>query len=483
MRTHHTALIRLSAVLAIMTALQKGQRNPVCCVRAKHAHTTDSSLLAFCSTGIIESEKNDRGFPLAAFQDILLLSSAGAFPTPLGSLSPQQFAIHAEQCYNGPPDRDGINRHPQADACDMKKARFWIGILISIIALAFAFRQVDFTAVWASLAGVNYWLLALSVVILLVFLYMRAFRWRLLFYPKQGLKIRNLFSVINIGYLLSNIFPARLGDVARAYLIGDTEDVSRASAFSTVVAERVLDALCAVLAFFIVLPFAPLPDWMIRAGSIVGVVAVIAVILFVILVRRKEWTLRLIDGILRAIHWPSCETMSRFWQGLARRTRLKFLADLPWVERQDLESMAGSLIDGFSGITTLRLGPPLLFWSVAIWTTISAFYWVVLLAFDQSQPFVAGVAVASVTALGMTVPSSPGYIGVFEMLTRETMVIFGMTPEAALSYGLVAHAIVYVFFTLMGLLGMAQQNMSYSKIQERISEEAETPATAGPASP
>jgi len=376
--------------------------------------------------------------------------------------------------------RVGCCRHG-ANAYDMKKARFWIGILISIIALAFAFRSVDFAAVWVSLVEVNYWLLALSVVILLVFLYLRAFRWRLLFYPKQGLQIRNLFSVINIGYLLSNIFPARLGDVARAYLIGDTEDVSRASAFSTVVAERVLDALCAVIAFFIVLPFAPLPDWMIRAGLIVGVLGVMAVIVFVVLVRRREWTLRLLDRILRAVHWPTSETMMRFWQGLSRRTRLSFVAGLPWADREDLESMAGSVIDGFSGITTLRLGPPLLLWSVAIWTVISLFYWVILLAFDPTQPFVAGVAVASVTALGMTVPSSPGYIGVFEVLTRETMVIFGMSPAAALSYALVAHTIVYVFYTFLGLLGMAQQNMTYSKIQQRISADAQTPENPGPA--
>ena len=94
---------------------------------------------------------------------------------------------------------------------------------------------------------------------------------------------------------------------------------------------------------------------------------------------------------------------------------------------------------------------------------ISVFYWVVLLAFDPDQPFVAGLAVASVTALGMTVPSSPGYIGVFEVLTRETMVLFGMAPEAALSYALVAHAIVYVVYTLLGLVGMVQQNMSYCR--------------------
>lgn len=356
----------------------------------------------------------------------------------------------------------------------MKKARFWIGIVISIVALAFAFRQVDFGAVWQALAAANYWLLAASLVPLVVFLVLRAFRWRLLFYPKRGLRVGNLFAVINIGYLLSNIFPARLGDVARAYLIGDTEDVSRASAFSTVVAERVMDALCAAAGFFLVLPFAPLPDWMIRAGWIVGAVALAAVSVFVVLVRRREWTLRLLERILQGLHWPECETMTAFWGRLARRTRLGFVARLPWIGRKDLIEMAGSLIEGLSGITTLRMGPPLLLWSALIWAVISFFYWLILLAFDPTQPFVAGLAVASVTALGMTIPSSPGYIGVFEALTRETMVLFGMAPVAALSYGLVAHAIVYFVYTILGLLSMVQQNLSYAKIQERISAEAQT---------
>jgi uncharacterized membrane protein YbhN (UPF0104 family) len=356
----------------------------------------------------------------------------------------------------------------------LKRARFWIGVGISIIALALAFRKVDFAAVWTALTGVNYWLLVASLVPLNLFLVLRAYRWRLLFYPKQGLQIRNLFAVINIGYLLSNIFPARLGDVARAYLIGDTEDVSRASAFSTVVAERVLDALCAVGGFFIVLPFAPLPSWMVRAGLLVGAAAGLAVVVFVVLVRRRAWTLDLADRILQALHWPDCETMTQFWAGLAERTRLEFLARLPWADRSQLLSMAGSLIDGFGGITTLRLGPRLLLWSVVIWATISVYYWVVLLAFQPGQPFVTGLAVASVTALGMTIPASPGYIGVFEFLTRETMVLFGMMPETALGYALVAHAIVYVVYTLLGLISMAQQNLTYADIQRRISAEAQS---------
>jgi len=213
---------------------------------------------------------------------------------------------------------------------------------------------------------------------------------------------------------------------------------------------------------------------MVRSGFVVGVLALVAVVAFVVLVRRRDWTLRLLERILRALRWPERETMARFWSDLAEKTGLRSIAGLPWVDRPALVKMAGSLIDGLSGITTLRLGPPLLLWSVAIWAVISGFYWLVLLAFDPNAPFVAGLAVASVTALGMTIPSSPGYIGVFEVLARETMVIFGMVPETALSYALVAHAIVYIVYTFLGLVSMAQQNLTYSEIQQRIATEGET---------
>jgi len=356
----------------------------------------------------------------------------------------------------------------------LSKARFWIGIIISIVALVVAFRQVEFSMVWSALGKVNYWFLASSLVPLLLFLVLRAYRWRMLFYPRTGLRVGNLFAVINIGYLLSNIFPARLGDVARAYLIGDSEQVSRTTAFSTIIAERVLDALCAVAGLFIALPFAPLPDWMIRSGLAVGIAALVAVIAFVFLVRRREWTLRLLDRVLDLLHWPEPDAVQRFWGCLvskAVRDPAKHRVRVPWAGPSRLKSLAGSLIDGLAGITTLRLGPALLLWSVVIWATISAFYWLVLLAFDTTQPFVAGLAVTSVTALGMTVPSSPGYVGVFHVLARETVGMFGMQPEVAVSYALVAHATDYLIFCLLGLICMAQQNLTYAKIQQQIATE------------
>lgn len=356
----------------------------------------------------------------------------------------------------------------------MKKSRVWIGIAISIIALVLAFRQIKPAEVWAALQQLNYWLLAASLVPLLLFLVLRAVRWRLLLYPKTGLSMTNLMAAINIGYMVGNIIPARLGDVARAYIIGDKEEVSRTAAFSTILAEHVLDALCAVSGLFVALPFADVPPWMVRAGIVIGVVAVLAVAAFPVLVWQRVWTLRLLDRVLRAIHWPDNESMARFWSQLTgSRPRLAFLTRLPWIDRERLVGLAGSLIDGLSGITNLRQGPILVLLSVIIWMVIAAFYWLVLLAFEPAQPYVAAMAETSVTALGMVAPTSPGNVGVFEWLSRETMVLFGMTPERALSYGIVAHAIVYVVYTLLGIASMAQQNLSYRDVRKRISTEAE----------
>ena len=47
-------------------------------------------------------------------------------------------------------------------------------------------------------------------------------------------------------------------------------------------------------------------------------------------------------------------------------------------------------------------------------------------------------------------------------------------PATALSYALVAHAIVYVVYTVLGLGSMFQQNLTYSQIQQRIAAEAQT---------
>lgn len=81
----------------------------------------------------------------------------------------------------------------------------------------------------------------------------RAIRWRQLLHPlgyKAGLG--NRFYAVMIGYLANYAFP-RLGEVSRCGILKSSDDVPFAESFGTVVVERIVDMLCLLLVFLLVL--------------------------------------------------------------------------------------------------------------------------------------------------------------------------------------------------------------------------------------
>jgi len=324
----------------------------------------------------------------------------------------------------------------------MRKNRFWIGIAISLICLILALKDIHFAEIGRALGQANYLFLIPALAALLVGLGIRAIRWKLLFYPQRDLRLGKLFSVMNIGYLLSNVFPARVGDLARAYLIGDLEKVSVARALSTVVVERVLDVITVVLFLALLIPFVPLPPWAARSGLVAGVIFVALALLLIAVSSQKERGLRLVARLLGLV---------------PRLDGEKWLGSL------------GSLMDGFAVLRAQGALPGLILWSLLAWTCSALINYFVMLAFDPHLPFTAAVFVLCVTVLGMTVPSSPGYVGVFDYLTVVALSLFAVEKELALSYALVLHAVLYISMSLMGLLGLWQESTSLGQVREEIS--------------
>jgi uncharacterized membrane protein YbhN (UPF0104 family) len=111
----------------------------------------------------------------------------------------------------------------------LKSWRFWIGLLISAACLYVAFQGIQFDRLLEALAGINYAWLVVASGLFCISYSGRVFRWQLLFSPLR-LRLGKIFNALNIGYFLSNILPARIGDLVRAYLIGDIEGVSKALA-------------------------------------------------------------------------------------------------------------------------------------------------------------------------------------------------------------------------------------------------------------
>ena len=119
------------------------------------------------------------------------------------------------------------------------------------------------------------------------------------------------------------------------------------------------------------------------------------------------------------------------------------------LDRIGLPDSLGRWLEALTeGIATLR--PPGVlfmgvFWSLLLWAMYVLNNWAVLRALNilQGEQALAGaVLVLIIVQVGMIPPSTPAGLGVFEYLCILALGLVGVSPEAALSYGLVLHAVV-----------------------------------------
>jgi uncharacterized membrane protein YbhN (UPF0104 family) len=83
----------------------------------------------------------------------------------------------------------------------------------------------------------------------------------------------------------------------------------------------------------------------------------------------------------------------------------------------------------------------------------------VLRAFHIDAPLTAGILLTAVLNLGMSVPSSPGYLGVFDFLMVLTLGLYGVHRTPALAAALAFHAIAFVPVTIIGLVYIVRSGL------------------------
>jgi hypothetical protein len=322
----------------------------------------------------------------------------------------------------------------------MKQWRFWLGIIISLVCLILVLWNIDYREVLQALGEANYIWLIPAALPFAGTIASKVLRWQLLF-PGDHSRIRHgkLLSALMISYALNTILPARLGELARAYVIGESENLSKSLAFSTIVVEKVLDVLTLLLFLVLLLPFVTLPSWIQQSALVMAPVFVCLFIVLLALAYQRKRTLALASSVLK--HLP------------------QFGADR-------LLAYLDSALSGFDVLGTLKANLLLWAWSIAVWATSGLFMLVVMVAFDIKAPPAAAFLLLCVTSLGMTVPSSPGYIGVYHWLVVSTLQIFGVERELALSFAFALHAITFLPLTLLGIFYMMRENYSLQRIEQ-----------------
>ena len=317
--------------------------------------------------------------------------------------------------------------------------QLWIGILFSLGFLWLALRNVDLAETANALRRVNVLILGAAVANYVFSAAAKASRWRLLLAARKAPSFGRAFSVLSVGQMVNAFLPARLGDFARAYLMGEAEADSKVYVLGTVAVEKVADLLFLLLSLMVLLSQMALPEWL--AGSARGMALVLAILVpcFVLLAWQRDFILRMVE----------------------RTSRFVPLAWREWLVRQAHFGLAS-----LEAVRRPRLLIGLLGWSLIVWILSALTNYLVFLALEIAIPLWASLLLLVVLQVGAVVPSSPGRIGVFQYLVILTLSIFAVDKNVALGYSVVLYLVLYVPVVLIGGYCLWREKVTWQKLAE-----------------
>ena len=107
-----------------------------------------------------------------------------------------------------------------------RSRQFLVGILVSIVFLAWALSNEDLGKIAGAIGGANYWALLPALALYFLGVWVRAVRWRVLLRPiAPKVSPAKTFEVVVIGYMANDVLPARIGELVRAYVLSRREGV------------------------------------------------------------------------------------------------------------------------------------------------------------------------------------------------------------------------------------------------------------------
>jgi uncharacterized protein (TIRG00374 family) len=323
----------------------------------------------------------------------------------------------------------------------LKRWQFWLGVAISAAFLYFALRDLDLELVWYHIQNGRYWWLIPSVAIYFFGVWARTWRWHYMLRPLKTISVSRLFPVVCIGYMGNNIYPARIGELLRAYVLKRREGVSVSSSLAPILVERIFDGVVMLIFVFVGLPLVPVipEEWrnFVIAFSLLFFGALI--VFFVIAASPQRFR--------RIYNW----IIDHF---------------LPSRFREPVRGFADRFMLGLDFLRSGRDVALVFISSLVVWLAETGKYWFVMHAFEFEVSFFVLMLMNGVVNLFTTIPSAPGYVGTFDTPGIKVLEAFGVDPEIAGAYTLVLHAALWLPITLLGAFYMWRESLTWRDLDE-----------------
>jgi uncharacterized protein (TIRG00374 family) len=272
-------------------------------------------------------------------------------------------------------------------------------------------------------------LLAPVAALILISLVGRSIRWGTLF-PASP-RLTELFGAMMIGYLANNVLPARAGDLVRVYALGNRESIAKSTVLGTVVVERVIDLMITLILLGVAFLFIPLPEWSVNVGIGLSILSLAALGFLIALNMAGK---RLIQGVLRLLRF------------------------LPQSTLQRIESLGEGFIRGVDPLRDIPRVLRFLSLSALIWFIEVLITFLTARAFNLPLGFAEALFVLLIIAIGMAIPSAPGFIGTYEFFGISALLLLGIEGGDALGFLLVLHAVTFFGTSLVGAFCLVWQS-------------------------
>jgi uncharacterized protein (TIRG00374 family) len=261
-----------------------------------------------------------------------------------------------------------------------------------------------------------------------------------------------MFPIVAIGYMGNNIYPARAGELLRAYVLRRREQVPISASLATIIVERAFDGIVMLAFVFLNLPeLATLTVDSGFAGSIRSLA----------LIGAGVFLSAVVIFLLMAI-FP--ERFRKVSAALITR-----LAPTGWSER--LLGIADKFLEGLASLRSPIDVLMVFVTSVVIWLFETGKYWFVMHAFDFDVSFFALMLMNGIVNLATTIPSAPGYVGTFDAPGIAVLEAYGIPRALAAGYTLVLHVALWLPITALGAYYMLRESLSWSDVQEELGED------------
>jgi uncharacterized protein (TIRG00374 family) len=318
------------------------------------------------------------------------------------------------------------------------------GLILSGLTLYLAVKNVAIREVSGvvSRAEVVFILLALASTVGTHLL--KVVRWRFLIGP-PGEKVASskILTSYLAGQMLNILFPARVGEISRVYVVGELGP-GKAYIIGTIVVEKVLDTVSYALLIIWTLLLYPLPDWIGGSGWTFAFLTLALTLGFTWMILRREvlvgWLESLMGRLPQAIRVFGVDQIHKGFASL-----------------EVLKSWKNLLI--LAGLTALA------------WGSATLTNYLTLSSIGIHLPMQASVVVLIVLQAGISLPSSPGKIGLFEYACVIALALFQVDQAHAFSFGLLLHGLVFLPVILAGLaafwwLGLGGKSLTQTQINE-----------------